>query len=136
MTQIFQPYHLHFRPHNFIEEENYELATHTIMRYSSPIASALLLAAVSSTYAFTPSATFAPRSVSSSMTKLQMSDTTAPILITGNNIEVTPALQEYVNKKLDRTLGKLASRGAVVECDVNLIVNKNKKVSRRTFCLL
>ena len=57
-----------------------------------------------------------------------MAETTAPILITGNNIEVTPALQDYINKKLERTLSKLSSGGAVIECDVNLIVSKNKKV--------
>jgi len=57
-----------------------------------------------------------------------MAETTAPILITGNNIEVTPALQDYINKKLERTLIKLSSGGAVIECDVNLIVSKNKKV--------
>ena len=58
-----------------------------------------------------------------------MSDTsTAPIIVTGNNVEVTEALQDYVNKKMERTLGKFSSRGAVIECDVNLVVNKNKKV--------
>jgi Sigma 54 modulation protein / S30EA ribosomal protein len=30
-----------------------------------------------------------------------------PVLITGNNIEVTPALHDYVNKKVDKILEKL-----------------------------
>mmetsp|Transcript_14337 Transcript_14337/g.20186 ORF Transcript_14337/g.20186 Transcript_14337/m.20186 type:complete len:245 (-) Transcript_14337:308-1042(-) len=51
-----------------------------------------------------------------------------PISITGNNIELTPALVEYVNKRLERPLGKLATIGAFVECDVHLSVNKNPKV--------
>lgn len=51
-----------------------------------------------------------------------------PIVVTGNNVEVTPALMDYVNKKLERTVGKLASSGAVMECDVHLSVNKNPKV--------
>ena len=52
-----------------------------------------------------------------------------PIVVTGNNVEVTPALMDYVNKKLERTIGKLSSSGAVMECDVHLSVNKNPKVS-------
>jgi len=51
-----------------------------------------------------------------------------PIVVTGNNIEVTPALMDYVNTKLERTLGKLSSHGWVRECDVHLTVNKNPKV--------
>jgi len=63
---------------------------------------------------------------------LQLAATTesssVPIVVTGNNVEVTPALMDYVNKKLERTVGKLASRGVVMECDVHLSVNKNPKV--------
>ena len=55
-------------------------------------------------------------------------DTNVPITITGNNIHVTEALVAYVNKKLDRPLGKLRSNGAIQDCEVNLIVNKNPKV--------
>jgi len=51
-----------------------------------------------------------------------------PIVVTGNNVEVTPALRDYVNKKLERTLGKLA--GAGIACDVHLSVNKNPKVKQ------
>eukprot|EP00593_Proboscia_inermis_P007435 CAMPEP_0171322018 /NCGR_PEP_ID=MMETSP0816-20121228/114701_1 /TAXON_ID=420281 /ORGANISM="Proboscia inermis, Strain CCAP1064/1" /LENGTH=247 /DNA_ID=CAMNT_0011820395 /DNA_START=606 /DNA_END=1349 /DNA_ORIENTATION=- len=52
-----------------------------------------------------------------------------PIIITGNNIEVTPSLMDYVNEKVDRTIGKFAFGGSVTECDVHLSVNKNPKVS-------
>jgi len=55
-------------------------------------------------------------------------DNSVPIVVTGNNVEVTSALMDYVNKKLERTVGKLASSGAVMECDVHLSVNKNPKV--------
>ena len=63
---------------------------------------------------------------------LAMSSTEAnsvPIIISGNNIEVTEALNDYVNSKLERTIGKLSSSGAVKDCDVHLTVNKNPKVS-------
>lgn len=62
---------------------------------------------------------------------LPMSSTEAnsvPIIISGNNIEVTAALNDYVNSKLERTIGKLSSSGAVKDCDVHLTVNKNPKV--------
>jgi len=64
-------------------------------------------------------------------TLFQMSSSEAsvvPIVITGNNVEVTPALMEYVNSKLDRVIGKLASGGAIQSCDVHLSVNRNPKV--------
>ena len=64
---------------------------------------------------------------------LSMSSTEAnsvPIIISGNNIEVTAALNDYVNSKLERTIGKLSSSGAVKDCDVHLTVNKNPKVSK------
>ena len=51
-----------------------------------------------------------------------------PITITGDNIDLTPALTDYVNLKVDRTLGKLSSVSAVTHCDVYLTVNKNPKV--------
>jgi ribosome-associated translation inhibitor RaiA len=52
-----------------------------------------------------------------------------PIIIDGRNIDVTPALEEYVNKRIGGTLNKLSSNGAVRECDVILSVSKNPKVS-------
>jgi hypothetical protein len=51
-----------------------------------------------------------------------------PIIIDGRNIEVTPALEDYVNKRIGGTLSKLSSNGAVRECDVILSVSKNPKV--------
>jgi hypothetical protein len=52
----------------------------------------------------------------------------APIIITGRNIELTPALVDYVNKRIGGPLKKLASNGAIRECDVHLSVSKNPKV--------
>jgi len=51
-----------------------------------------------------------------------------PITITGDNVDLTPALTDYVNLKVERTLGKLSSVSAVSHCDVYLTVNKNPKV--------
>jgi ribosome-associated translation inhibitor RaiA len=51
-----------------------------------------------------------------------------PITITGNNIDVTEALADYVNKKLERPLGKLRSNGLIRDCDVHLSVTKNPRV--------
>ena len=55
-------------------------------------------------------------------------DTEVPITVTGNNIDVTDALVEYVQKKLERPLGKLRANGTIRHCDVHLSVNKNPKV--------
>jgi len=57
-----------------------------------------------------------------------MSSPKVPITITGDNIDLTPAISDYVNEKVDRTLGKLASVSGVSNCDVYLSVNKNPKV--------
>ena len=51
-----------------------------------------------------------------------------PIILNGQNIELTPALVEHINKRIGAQLNKLASNGAVRECDVVLSVNKNPKV--------
>lgn len=53
-----------------------------------------------------------------------------PITISGDNIDLTPALSDYVNQKVDRTLGKLSSVAGVSNCDVFLTVNKNPKVEK------
>lgn len=55
-----------------------------------------------------------------------------PIVLTGNNIELTGALESYVRSKLQRPLEKIASSGLMngISCDVHLVVNKNPKVSR------
>lgn len=61
---------------------------------------------------------------------------TTPISISGNNIEVTPAMSEYVNSKLQKTLGKLSGSRLVNEiaCNVYMTVNKNPKVSDGHTC--
>lgn len=64
----------------------------------------------------------------------QQHRTSAPIMavadvaVTGNNIDLTPALTDYVNSKLDKVMGKLSSSGLVQDTDVHLTVNKNPKV--------
>ena len=93
------------------------------MRLSAAIIAALAGSAVA----------FAPQQsnlLHARSTALRMSTEAVPITVTGNNIEVTPALNDYVVKKLERTVGKLASSGAVKDCDVHLVVNKNPKVRR------
>ena len=87
------------------------------------LTAAIIASLVGTAVAFAPQPNLAQ--VSSA---LRMSTEAVPITVTGNNIEVTPALQDYVVKKLERTVGKLASSGAVKDCDVHLIVNKNPKV--------
>jgi hypothetical protein len=52
-----------------------------------------------------------------------------PITITGDNVDLTTALSDYVKLKVDRTLGKLSSVPGVSHCDVFLTVNKNPKVN-------
>lgn len=61
---------------------------------------------------------------------LHMSTESVSYVITGNNIDVTPALNEYVSTKLDKIVGKI-STNAINECDVHLTVNKNPKVSKK-----
>jgi hypothetical protein len=79
---------------------------------------------------------FSPLSVRpyTSSTRLTMSTTVEegiPIVVTGNNIELTEALQDYVKQKLDRPLEKIATSELAkgVSCEVYLVVNKNPKVS-------
>jgi len=50
-------------------------------------------------------------------------------VITGNNLDLTPALSDYVNTKLDKVIGKLSNSGLIEGCTVHLTVNKNPKVS-------
>jgi len=61
---------------------------------------------------------------------LQMSESNGnvPVVITGNNMEVTPALMDHVNKKMEKVLGKLARSGLIRECDVHLVVSRNPEV--------
>mmetsp|Transcript_10722 Transcript_10722/g.16039 ORF Transcript_10722/g.16039 Transcript_10722/m.16039 type:complete len:239 (-) Transcript_10722:176-892(-) len=97
------------------------------MRLSTIFAASLL----TSTAAFAPNA---PLHLNSRLSPLAMSTEAINYVITGNNIEVTDSLTEYVNKKLDNTVGKLAATGSVKECDVHLSVNKNPKVKNSNTC--
>ncbi len=50
------------------------------------------------------------------------------LILNGNNIELTPALNEYVEKRIGSPLRKLGGGGVVREVDVHLSVYKNPKV--------
>jgi hypothetical protein len=63
-----------------------------------------------------------------SVLRMSTTDQQVPIIMNGQNIELTDALKEHVNMKIGGTLAKLASGGAVTECDVVLSVSKNPKV--------
>ncbi len=56
------------------------------------------------------------------------------LVLTGNNIELTPALQGYVEKRIGGLLQKLGGGGIVKECDVHLSVYKNPKVRSCMAC--
>ena len=89
--------------------------------------SLMLISMASSAVAFTSVPQFTTSQASSS--NLHMSSPVkVPITITGDNIDLTPAISDYVNEKVERTLGKLSSVAAVSHCDVYLTVNKNPKV--------
>lgn len=51
------------------------------------------------------------------------------LVVNGNNIDLTPALNDYVEKRIGGPLKKLGGDGIVRECDVHLSVYKNPKVS-------
>ncbi|CAM9721615.1 unnamed protein product, partial [Ascophyllum nodosum] len=51
----------------------------------------------------------------------------APILVTGNNVEVTEPLREYVEKKMARVLEKVGT--GVSKVDVHMTVSRNPRVS-------
>lgn len=83
---------------------------------------ALTIAAVS---AFTSPVAFRPGCSPLSMsTEVEHN---VPIVITGTNIDLTSALEDYVNKKLERPLSKISGIKET-ECEVFLNVNKNPKV--------
>lgn len=89
------------------------------MRFSTLIAASVITCAT----AFAPQMPLHHRMA----TSLDMSTENISYVISGNNIDITPALDDYVNKKLDKIVGKLSS-SAIQECDVHLSVNKNPKV--------
>jgi ribosome-associated translation inhibitor RaiA len=51
------------------------------------------------------------------------------LVVNGNNMDLTPALTDYVKKRIGGPLKKLGGDGIVRECDVHLSVYKNPKVS-------
>ena len=89
--------------------------------------SLILLSVLASSSAFSPVPQLSTRAANSVNKGLHMT-LKVPITITGDNIDLTPALSDYVNAKVDRTMGKLSTT-SVSNCDVYLTVNKNPKVS-------
>ena len=65
------------------------------------------------------------------LSALQMSTEVEDInlVLNGNNIDLTDAIQDYVEKRIGGPLRKLGGGGIVRECDVHLSVYKNPKVS-------
>jgi Sigma 54 modulation protein / S30EA ribosomal protein len=74
---------------------------------------------------------FSSRVVLSSTNEVRATE--VPLVISGTNIELTPALVEYVNKRVGGNLNKLGSNGAIRECDVHLSVIKNPKVRVKNY---
>lgn len=75
--------------------------------------------------------TVAPQRIARQPTTLfstEADQETVPIILNGQNIELTPALEDYVNKRVGGIINKLGKSGSVKECDVVLSVNKNPKV--------
>jgi len=87
---------------------------------------------VTTTKAFTISPAF--KTATKLYSTVEDTTTDPKIIITGNNIEVTEALSEYVNRKLESPLSKVASNGYVREVDVHMSVIKNPKVESGNKC--
>lgn len=49
-----------------------------------------------------------------------------PILVTGNNIDMTPSIKEYVEKKMNNVLSKVG--GDVTKVDCHLTVDQNPRI--------
>jgi len=90
----------------------------------------LLLLAPLSGSAFTlPPYQQTPRNPSTTAVFLSDSvGTDTKLVLTGNNIDLTPALEEYAQKRIGGLLEKLGGGGLVRECEVHLSVSKNPKV--------
>lgn len=88
----------------------------------------LLFSTMATSSAFSPAPQISTRAVNANKGLHMSSPVKVPITISGDNIDLTPALSDYVNQKVDRTLGKLSSVSGVSHCDVFLTVNKNPKV--------
>ena len=61
-------------------------------------------------------------------------ETDTKLVLTGNNIDLTDALQEYADKRIGALLGKLGG-GIVQECEVHLSVSKNPKVGKMNWLI-
>lgn len=109
-------------------------ATSTTKQHKTKTAMKLLSLSLLLLSAATPHAFVVwPTTSSSNHHPLRMSsrtDTDNPILLSGVNLDLTPALEAYVDKRIGNILSKLAKNGAVRECDVVLSVNKNPKVPK------
>jgi len=91
--------------------------------------SSVLLTALplfSSVVAFVPHSL--NHNVPHAVSQLRMSSEVNNYAITGNNLEMTPALNDYVTTKLDKVIGKLSNTGLIEGCSVHLTVNKNPSV--------
>jgi len=90
----------------------------------------LLLLAPLSASAFTV-APYQTTSRNPSTTAVFLSDsveTDSKLVLTGNNIDLTPAIRDYAEKRIGGLLEKLGGGGLVRECEVHLSVSKNPKV--------
>ncbi|KAJ1475681.1 ribosomal protein S30Ae/sigma 54 modulation protein [Baffinella frigidus] len=75
-------------------------------------------------------APFAPlqRSLASHSTFKMAAAAGVPIIITGVNIELTPAIKTYVTDKVGNALSKVGRR--VTRCEATLTVNKNPSIEK------
>jgi len=90
------------------------------------LSSALLATLLSSVVAFVPHNLI--HNIPHAVPQLHMSSEVNNYAITGNNLELTPALNDYVTTKLDKVVGKLSNTGLIEGCSVHLTVNKNPSV--------
>jgi len=51
-----------------------------------------------------------------------------PITVTGNNLELTPAIKDYCTDKMSAALSKVGRK--VTKCDVHLVVDKNPSIEK------
>jgi len=90
------------------------------------LSSALFTTLLSSVVAFVPHNLI--QNTPHAVPQLHMSSEVNNYAITGNNLELTPALNDYVTTKLDKVIGKLSNTGLIEGCSVHLTVNKNPSV--------
>jgi len=88
----------------------------------------LLVSTMATSSAFSPAPQLSTRTVNANNGLHMSSPVKVPITVSGDNIDLTPAISDYVNEKVERTLGKLSTVSGVSNCAVHLTVNKNPKV--------